>query len=314
MSEMLTPFCDHLTVTFGPDEHPQGPLELFIQSLGCYRQVPRTFTETRRLWRAPDGGTLVIDLTARFVSISSSGSFLAYLRGLGRYFEYLTILSHDPYSVTRLDATYDEPVDAAPVVLKLARRFRRGIQITRKTIGTRWVLGTRSTDDVVSGTFYAGKRGSGVLSLSVYDKQKERMDKEKIEIGPCLRYELSFHKAANCSLKDAADPAPLFWHFASPKLLEAPRDRSLWHPSGPDDLGWTHPMTPILPYQVLKRRIEDSPELAALIALADRVGPQGRRAALRMLGQRFDTESPSEDLTAVRTTAREEDQAVGSSG
>jgi len=44
----------------------------------------------------------------------------------------------------------------------------------------------------------------------------------------------------------------------------------------------------LLPAARLKRRIEDSPELAALIELADSVGTDGRAYAMRLISERFE--------------------------
>jgi len=46
--------------------------------------------------------------------------------------------------------------------------------------------------------------------------------------------------------------------------------------------------TELLPAMHLKRRIEESPELAALIELADSIGTDGRDYALRLIRQKFD--------------------------
>ena len=46
--------------------------------------------------------------------------------------------------------------------------------------------------------------------------------------------------------------------------------------------------TELLPAMRLKRRIEDSPELAALIELADSIGTDGRDYALRLIREKFD--------------------------
>lgn len=54
----------------------------------------------------------------------------------------------------------------------------------------------------------------------------------------------------------------------------------------------------LLPAQALKRRIEQSAELAALIELADSIGTDGRQYALRLIREKFDRApqlgSPSE--------------------
>ena len=74
------------------------------------------------------------------------------------------------------------------------------------------------------------------------------------------------------SLRDAGDPEAMFWHFASPALLKRPPGIPDWEPTGSPD--WTMPDFLVEPAEVLKRRVETSADLTALITLSDQLGRQ----------------------------------------
>ena len=109
-------------------------------------------------------------------------------------------------------------------------------------------------------------------------------------------------RTLGATLKDVHSPAALFWHLASPSLLPLPKNAPSWHPADPDDVGWLPvATTELCVYSALKRRVETSPDLLALIELADRLGPEGRTALTRLLSRRLDQTprpSPSEVLKA----------------
>jgi hypothetical protein len=119
---------------------------------------------------------------------------------------------------------------------------------------------------------YLGPR-RGTARMVVYDKQHERQSRKLPNIGPSTRYELRLRAASGVTLRDASDPAGVFWHYASPDFLPRPDGVPAWAPDGSGfDLERTPPP---LPGQRLLTRIERSAELRALVTLAESVGPYG---------------------------------------
>jgi hypothetical protein len=110
--------------------------------------------------------------------------------------------------------------------------------------------------------------------MVVYDKQHERMHRWKLpDCGPLTRYELRVRSGVGISLRDAAEPASLFWHFAAPDFLPAPTGAAEWAPGGE---GFALVKLPPFPAgQRLRRRVRDSAEVTALLKLALEVGPYG---------------------------------------
>jgi len=136
-----------------------------------------------------------------------------------------------------------------------------------------------------TGTWYAGNRRDSEITCRVYDKAQEAHDKRGELMPPRTRCELTVKKGANPTLRDAAEPERLFWHYMSPAILKRPQGVPEWS-SGWGE-GWVMERTELLPAMRLKRRIEDSPELAALIELADSIGTDGRDYALRLIREKF---------------------------
>ena len=89
--------------------------------------------------------------------------------------------------------------------------------------------------------------------------------------GSWLRAELTVTSAMGISLKDAWEPAPVFWRFMAQALegiVTRPSDVPAWVPAG-DSVGFVLPTRPVLdPMQRLERRLERSSELRDLCELA----------------------------------------------
>ena len=147
----------------------------------------------------------------------------------------------------------------------------------------------RRDDGLDTGTFYIGDRRKGGVTGRVYDKQAQLLEVEGITVPPRVRYEVTVKRTLPVTMRDAALPTELFWHVASPSLLQKPSTVHNWVPSSIDDLGWTQVMHSILPYERLRMRLETSPDIAELVRIADELGPHG----LDMLCSMFERQARS---------------------
>ena len=170
--------------------------------------------------------------------ISASGVVLSTLRSAGVWPAFLRVLSSDVHRLTRLDVALDVPVDAPPLLEALySRASSGGVALTRKALDpvrhvSRWQSPDLAGRD--SGTVYLGGKAAEVRAR-VYDKRLERVAHGFSDPGPCLRAELTVTSAMGISLKDAWEPAPVFWHFMAGALegfVARPSGVPAWVPGG----------------------------------------------------------------------------------
>jgi hypothetical protein len=256
------------------------------------------------LWRGTSGGTVKANRMGKVWAVGCSGSVCTALRAVHRFNAYLSAIGTRPHRVTRLDATIDLKVDAAPVVAELTRAGRAGeLSLTRKKIKPADVLSFTGTrfDGAVTGTVYLGTRRADARMV-VYDKQHERISRKLVDVGPLTRYELRLKAGAGVTLRDASQPAAVFWHYASPEFLPAPPDAPEWVAGGSGyDLP---PSVPLLASERLLRKLEGSPEVAALLALAFACGPYGVELLISHLRQRAGGAGVSPAVTALGQVKR----------
>jgi hypothetical protein len=273
---MSEPFCDFVGVTVPHNcwADLRSDIAAEFDSIGMHVELDQ---ERAVLWRSADArGTVNAKRVGQVWAIGVSGSVCAGLRLAGRFNAYLASIGTRPHRVTRLDASVDLPVDAAPIVAAVAAAGRRGeLSLTRKRIKPSQVethIGTRA-DGAESGTVYCGSKAADVRMV-VYDKQHERMHRWKLpDCGPLTRYELRVRGGVGVSLRDAAEPAALFWHFVAPDFLPSPSGALGWSPTGEGFHLDKPPAVP--PGERLRRRVQDSVEVAALLRLAVEAGPHG---------------------------------------
>lgn len=267
--------CDFLGVTVANEDWPavkqgiQGPLDV----LGAALEFD---ADNASLWRTSDRGTVKAQRYGPVTSISASGAVLAGLRAFKVMGAYLAALGAVPHRVTRLDAAHDRPEPTAPVLVRLVEKAHTeaGLSLTRKRILPRHVtrLVTRGVDGLDTGTCYLGSRSAEVRAC-VYDKRQERLDRGLPDVGPLTRYELRLKSKVGATLRDAADPTSLFWHFMAPDVLDRPEGVEPWEAQGEGfSIDW--PELP-LPAARLRRRLENSPDVRALLRLANESGPGG---------------------------------------
>lgn len=292
----MSPFCDYLTVT-AAEEFWLALRAAVVPELDAAGLSLESDSGSVALWVAPGGLGVVRAERKRGVRVlSASGGVCGLLRGCGRWLAYLGAIATVPHRVTRLDATVDLPVDAPAVIEAVAALGRSGaVSLTRKAVRPRDVLtllGQR-WDGLLSGTVYLGARQADVR-LTVYDKRQERVERALLgDPGPLTRYELKLRSGTGVTLRDASDPAAVFWHYMPAGVLAPPSPAPVWAPAA---VGYVLERSPALsPAERLYRRLQDSAEFAALVALAGefpggvdylcaevrrRVGDPARRAAV----------------------------------
>tara|TARA_R110002074_G_C12468667_1_gene660047 strand:- start:641 stop:1057 length:417 start_codon:yes stop_codon:yes gene_type:complete len=116
----------------------------------------------------------------------------------------------------------------------------------------------------------------------VYDKAHQLSETQGLDIPPRTRAELTVRKG--CTLRDAYQPERVFWHYMAPAVLGRPEGVPDWSSGWAE--GWVMERVELLPAQRLKRLIERSPDLAAIVELSDAVGPMGRSMAMRLIEKR----------------------------
>lgn len=255
---------DALDVTFSPEDFPYPDLNALFLSTG-FKPISTPAGGTP-LYRTPCGrGTIKIDQRSRFARVSCSGAACHHLRKSEAWLDYLSILSGSPHCVTRIDAALDIAVDGADLVDSMRKMHPGSVSLGRKAIATSVILSVRE-DGRESGTWYAGYGSSAKATAKVYDKALQLLQRFGEVIPPRGRVEVTAWKGYGATLRDAALPEAIFWHIASPALLQAPEGIPMWKPD--TDGGWQVERRELVPAQVLKNRIENSGELAALLELA----------------------------------------------
>ena len=293
----MSVFCDWLDVTCSPEASFLDELTEWVT--GGWPVAFADVIAGRTLFSVGEG-KLLLERKPRFHRASASGSVLSALRALGEYGDYLTILSSVPHSVTRLDAALDVAVDAPTILRGLERRHSADqVQITRKTLRVTRLYSKRS-DGQLTGTWYAGHRSKARITARVYDKQAEALDRRCETLPPTTRYELTFRKDVGCTLRDAYMPASLFYEYSG-ELIDRDPSVPSWTPHGD---GWvSSPVDTDLTFEKYRRRVESSPELEALGALAAQFGPGGVELAVRVYREKLEAAIESRTETALSKRA-----------
>lgn len=273
-------FCDWLDVTTPPHEEHRLRSEL-----GALLTEAGADKVTDDLYRL-NGGSFKFVANSKWFKLSFSGSVVAILRFNRQWEHALALIGEGPHRVTRVDAAIDLELDGADAIAMLQAAYPMGqVRLSQRPVAVSELLSTRD-DGRKTGTWYVGHRGKSEITCRVYDKAKEALDKRGEHIPPRTRCELTVCKGAGPTLRDAAEPARIFWHYMAPAILPRPDDVPAWDSGWAE--GWNMERIELLPAQALKRRIEQSAELAALIELADSIGTDGRQYALRLIREKFD--------------------------
>jgi hypothetical protein len=281
-------FCDYLDVTYAPNNCPYPELNQFL--LGLDFRVSRNlggFVE----YSPPAGpGKLIVSHRSRYARISASGGVCSYLRAHGTFEDYLFILGTSPHKVTRLDSTLDVPTDGAAAMVVFQERYPSGqLSLTRKSLKIDYIQAVRP-DGLYTGTMSVGYGTSARFKAKVYDKAWEALCKRGEHLPPTTRFETIACKDSGATLRDAAMPASLFWHIASPALLTRPEGIPEWEPNV--ECNYLPPKRVFDPAETLRRRIEHSAELEVFSMLADSMGNSGREYLLHLIKKRLEAPAP----------------------
>lgn len=273
-------FCDWLDVTTPP--HEEYRLRSELGALLVHAGAEKVTEDLYRL----NNGSFKFVSNSKWFKLSFSGSVVAVLRFNGQWEHALSLIGEGPHRVTRVDAAVDIALDGADSIAMLQAAYPSGqVRLSQRPVSISELLSTRA-DGRKTGTWYAGHRGKSEITCRVYDKAKEALDKRGELMPPRTRCELTVCKGAGPTLRDAAEPTRIFWHYMAPAVLPRPDGVPAWDSGWAE--GWVMDRVDLLPAQALKRRIEHSAELAALIELADSIGAGGRQYALRLIREKFD--------------------------
>ena len=283
--------CDYLDVTYSPDsqmigsEFYMGSLVTWLLSVGA---VCRKRDATSSLFTVGDHGTIKTNSNSVFTRVSASGATLAHLRAHGLFMEYLSELASEPHRVTRLDAALDVARDGSEVISEMRTMFPDGkASLGRKHLNVTYMTGIRS-DGKESGTCYIGHRQRARQTARVYDKALEALEKRGEHLPPTSRYEITIRGERgrpSPTLRDAAEPTSVFWHVASPTLLQAPASAAPWVPSDGDS--WVVKRPELLPAEIVARRISYNPDLDSIAQIASQDGQGGLKLMLRQIAQKY---------------------------
>ena len=269
-------FCDWLDVTTPPDREHE--LRASVGHLVCAAFGSKVHDDLYSL----GAGKVSIGFKYGVFRVSISGACVRCLEAQGLWENMLAELGDGPHRVTRLDAAVDFNLDGADALAMLQAAYPLGkVRLSQRPIKVTELVGTRA-DGRKTGTWYAGHRSGAEITCRVYDKAQQTLDTRQEEIPPRTRAELTIRKG--CTLRDAYQPDRVFWHYMAPAIVERPSEAPEWSSGWAE--GWTMEKIDILPAQRLKRLIERSPDLAAIVELADSLGPHGRSMALRQIEQR----------------------------
>lgn len=277
----LETFCDYLDVTFSPTDCPYPALNRLLLSLDYSVE---TVDQVSFVYRPPGDfrGVLKVQHCNAWARVSASGGTCAHLRSVGAWMDYLSILAEQPHRVTRLDAARDYALDGADVIAALQARYPLGhVHLGRKALRVTTLLSVRS-DGRSTGTYYVGKSSKARATAKVYDKAHQLLELYGHDHGaPWTRFEVTARGDYGATLRDAATPDVIFWHIASPALLNAPEGVPVW--SSNSEFNWQSLPREFNPALVLQRRVERMGELTALALVADDLGPNGRAYLLTLL-------------------------------
>lgn len=270
-------FCDWLDVTTAPDREDSLRATLGPLICGCFGSKL-----SDDLYQLGDG-KIKLSLKRGVFRVSISGAAIRVLETQGVWETFLAELGDGPYRVTRLDAAVDLPFDGAEAMALLQAAYPRGfVRLSQRPIKVKEFLEVRA-DGLKTGTWYAGHRSNAEITCRVYDKANQLLEASGLVVPARTRAELTCRKG--CTLRDAFEPERVFWHYMAPAVFDRPEGTPEWS-SGWGE-GWKMERVELLPAQRLKNYIERSPELAAIIELADATGVHGRSMAMNQIQRRF---------------------------
>jgi len=287
MSEV---FCDDLRVTVPSDSWHDlsGPLSALLADLGM---APEFKDDKRQQWRLA-GGTVRSETFRMVRAVSASGQALARMRAMGMLGAFLATLGTVPCRVTGLHATLDRVEPTPPVIDRLLTKAAspEGLRAGRKRVPVcdlqRYLI--RLADGSDTGSIYCGAKSNEIRPV-VYDKRQEQIDKGNADPGiDITRYELRL-RDVGATLRDAYEPAIVFWHYMAPDYLPAPPGVPAWVANGQ---GYALPtVAPLSAPERLTRRFTDSLDVGDMVRLAASF-PGGVDYLCNLIRQRAESVAP----------------------
>jgi hypothetical protein len=236
VSSMLgSPFADYLNVTTPADngDAVRSALVPLLESVSIVEETE----DALRLY-ALDGARLIPSGVFKFSKrgkvavVSASGSALAALRVKDVLPEYVSLLSDFPHRVSMLHCTQDYHLScpSAAVLSVKAAAVAGDLSLTRKRILPEHVrsLLQVNAEGLETGTIYLGNRANADVWAKVYDKRQERLSRGFSDPGPIVRVEVAVQSDVGATLRDALNPADLFFHFAGRSLVDTPAKVCPW--------------------------------------------------------------------------------------
>lgn len=257
--------------------------------------------DTLLLSRSPGSGICRLARAGDVCVASVSGAALTDLRNAGQFADYLSVLGGVPHRVTTLHATLDVRVDASAVVLSLFERAISGhVTLSRKRLGLGDVLKfiSRRADGADTGSVYLGGPRAQLRAV-IYDKQLERVSKGCADPGPLTRYEMRIKGKIGPTLRDAWEPERIFYHVASPDILSAPEGVPAW--TATDGGYYLPPRKEFLPAELMAMKLQTSPDVQRLLALAEECGPNGLELLLQRIREMVHPRAPHKFRDTVPT-------------
>lgn len=292
--ESGSPFCDWLDLTFPKDETDavNDAIRPYLIGLGGFLECPGQWRVPRLERSVSDqpvyvggkGCTVKLSTIRDVYRVSFSGGVPASLRATDTFGALLADISHLPHRITRMDATLDLPLPGPEsCALVLAAGRSGAFALGRKTMAPSDVQFYDNLDarGAVTGTVYLGPAQTRIRAV-VYDKRHQLEQLAGYDVGPRTRVELRL-RDVGVTLRDACIPDAVFWNYAH-AIVQPPANAPVWSAHG---VGFDLPPSPPKDYwRILQRRVDDwTPQLLELAALADNMGPYGRRMLYRLLGQ-----------------------------
>ena len=271
-SMLGTPFTDYLNVTVPSEIGAEVVNQLLpiIESIGpMCEEEPGLY----RLYDAkfkPTGATFKFKKRGKVLVLSASGMALEALRTTRLFEDYLSVIGSFPHRVSMLHATLDYFVLSPSSVILAVKdaAFAEELSLTRKKLlksQCKVLLSPDASGDE-TGTVYLGHRKNADVWAKVYDKRQERLQKGCSDPGPIVRVEVAVQSDIGATLRDAHNPADIFFNFASKSLVEAPSTFSGWVPNGEGFV--CRESAEILPHDRLDRLLDFSFDVTRLIKLA----------------------------------------------
>lgn len=283
-----TPFCDWLSISV-----PEGDAFHLREELGNLLLEAGAISDPAGFSFHATGGRVQIRGHGSVWSFSFSGAALDAIRERVGLPDLLAVLWTYPHRVTRLDVAYDTPDHGADIVPAIEAAGHTGrLRLSRKAIPASAVRWQRAIGpcERLTGTVYLGRLGKAEVVARVYDKRAQVWDKRGVDVGHgWTRYELEL-RVAGMGVRDAHDPAALFWHYGGEALTGEMRPPGIeaWGPNGEGYALEARPERS--PFEKLQRRVNGSDELDAWLKLADQMGERGRHVLLSIVRQRLGVE------------------------